>query len=77
MRMHYCLRLGLGDGREIYILQPERQPNKVTEDEIKNKKPNKEISARTKDDRSAKDDEMHVSPAFAKSPCNLKTVEAV
>ena len=45
--LYSSLRLGLGDGREIYILQPERQPNKVTKDESKNKKPNKEISART------------------------------
>lgn len=40
-------RSGLGDGREIYILQPERQHNKVTNDKIKNKKLNKEISIRT------------------------------
>ena len=58
--------LGLGDGREIYILQPERQPNRITKDEIMNKKLNKEISARTTDDSSTKADEMHVSPAIAK-----------
>jgi len=38
---------GLGDGRKLYILPPERQPNKVTKDEIMNKKVNKGISART------------------------------
>ena len=40
-------RSGLGDGREIYILPLERQPNRITKDESKNKKLNKEISART------------------------------
>ncbi|HEY5405995.1 MAG TPA: hypothetical protein VIJ92_02870 [Ginsengibacter sp.] len=53
-----------GDGREIYILRRERQPNKVSKDEIKNKKLNKEFSAGTTDDSSTKADEKHVSPAY-------------
>lgn len=40
-------RSGLGDGREIYILSPERQPNRITKDEIMNKKSNEEILALT------------------------------
>ena len=44
---NYSQRLGLGDGMEIYILQPELQPNRITKDEIKNKKLNREISSRT------------------------------
>jgi predicted secreted protein len=57
--------LGLGDGREIYILSSERQPNRITKDEIKNKKLNKEISGGATGDIT-KADEMHVRPAIAK-----------
>ncbi len=45
---------------------PEPQPNKITKDEIKNKKLSKEKSAGTTDDRSTKAEEMQVSPAIAK-----------
>ena len=45
---------------------PESQPNKVTKDEIKNKKLSKETSAGTAADSSTKDEEMQVSPAIAK-----------
>ena len=44
----------------------EPQPNKITKDEIKNKKLSKELSARTADESSTKDEQMHVSPAIAK-----------
>ncbi len=48
------------------IVSPYLQPNRITEDEIKNKKLSKEISARTTADSSTKADDMHVSPAIAK-----------
>lgn len=48
------------------ILSPERQPNRITKVEVKNKKMNKEFLARTTDDSSTKDDGQHFSPAIAK-----------
>lgn len=45
---------------------PEQQPNRITKVEIMNKKLNKVPSARTKADRTTKDDGMQVSPAIAK-----------
>lgn len=58
--------LGLGDGRGIEILSPERQPNKELKVQIKNKKMNKEISAGTEAEQRTEADEKHVSPAIAK-----------
>ncbi|MGB5026511.1 MAG: hypothetical protein WBO44_14235 [Saprospiraceae bacterium] len=58
--------MGLGDGREIYILQPERQPNKVLKVQNKYKSSSKNFQPGTTDDSGTKADKTHVSPAIAK-----------
>ena len=64
--LHISQRSGLGDGREIYILQPERQPNKEIKVQNKYKSSSKNFQPGTTDDSSTKADETHVSPAIAK-----------
>ena len=57
---------GLAMAGNFINVSPQPQPNRITKDEIKNKKLSKEISARTTADSSTETDDMHVSPAIAK-----------
>ena len=64
----YCLQLtlGLGDGGEIYILPPERQPIKELKYRISTKVQQRIFSPEPMMNSEQKVDEMHVSPAIAK-----------
>jgi hypothetical protein len=58
--------LGLGDGGEIYILSPERQPNKELKYRICTKVHQRIFSSELLMNSEQKADETHVSPAIAK-----------
>ena len=58
--------LGLGDGGEIYILPPERQPSKELKYRISTKVHQRIYSPGLLMNSEQKADEMHVSPAIAK-----------
>jgi hypothetical protein len=62
------LTLGLGDGGEIYILPPERQPNKELKYRISTKVYQRIFSPELVHKSEQKADEKHASPAIAK-PC--------
>ena len=64
--VYFVQRLGLGDGREIYILPPERQPNKELKVQKKYKSPSKKFQPGLQPNNEQKADETHVSPAIAK-----------
>jgi len=57
---------GLGDGGEIYILSPERQPIKELKYRISTKVHRRIFSPELLMNSELKADEMHVSPAIAK-----------
>ena len=61
-----CNVYGLAFGVGIYILQPERQPNKELKDEDNYKSWTKYFQPGTKDAQRTKDEEKHVSPTDAK-----------
>jgi len=64
--LHCRQRTGLGDGGEIYILSPERQPNKELKYRISTKVQQRIFSPELLMNSEQKADEMHVSPAIAK-----------
>ena len=57
---------GLGDGGEIYILSPERQPIKELKYRISTKAEHRIFSPELLMNSEQKADEMHVCPAIAK-----------
>ncbi len=61
-----CQRTGLGDGGEIYILPPERQPMKELKYRISTKVHQRIFSPELLMNSEQKADEMHVRPAIAK-----------
>ena len=65
----WLLTLGLGDGGEIYILPPERQPNKELKYRISTKVHQRIFSPELLMNSEQKADEMHVTPRYCQTQC--------
>jgi len=64
------ITLGLGDGGEIYILSPERQPSKELKYRISTKVHQRIFSPELLMSSEQKADEMHVSPRYRQAHCS-------
>jgi len=69
--------LGLGDGGEIYILSPERQPMKELKYRISTKAHQRIFSPELQMNSEPKADEMYVSSAIAKPAVGSSFVKLI